>query len=194
MSIIFWNIKSIYPKMDAIRMIANELKPDIMCFSETWLNQYIDNSDVHINGYILVRNDRKSINARGNPSRGGGVCIYVLAKYKFDVIYDQLNLSSNDVESITIKVNLKDTRPIYITNVYRPPSGDLKKCLQHLGDLLEFMDQSNNYERFLGGDFNPLDPTDLPFNMRYFPRISRNSLEISPKLRSNIAIQSPSHP
>ena len=41
---------------------------------------------------------------------------------------------------------------------------------------------------------NPLDPTDLPFNMRYFPRISPNSLKISPKLRANILIQSPTHP
>ena len=42
--------------------------------------------------------------------------------------------------------------------------------------------------------FNPLDPTDLPFNMWYFPRISPNSLKISPKLRANILIQSPTHP
>ena len=28
---------------------------------------------------------------------------------------------------------------------------------------------------------NPLDPTNLPFNLRYFPRIFPNSLKISPK-------------
>ena len=37
---------------------------------------------------------------------------------------------------------------------------------------------------------NPLDPTDLPSNMRYFPRISPNSLKISPKFRANSLIQS----
>ena len=154
MSIIFWNIQSIYPKIDAIRLIVEELKPDIMCFSETWLNHNIDNSDVHIEGYTMSRNDRKSLNVRGNLCRGGGVCIYVLAKYKFDVIDSQLNVSSSDVETITIKLNLKDTRPIYITNVYRPPSGDLKKCISYLNDLLEFIDQTNNCERYFGGDFN----------------------------------------
>ena len=38
--------------------------------------------------------------------------------------------------------------------------------------------------------FNPLDPTDLPSNMWYFPRISPKSLEISPKFRANSQIQS----
>ena len=40
---------------------------------------------------------------------------------------------------------------------------------------------------------NPLDPTDLPSNMRYFPRISPNSLKISPEFRANIQIQRPTY-
>ena len=42
-----------------------------------------------------------------------------------------------------------------------------------------------------GPCFNPLDPTDLTSNMRYFPRISPNSLKFSPEFRANIKIQSP---
>ena len=38
--------------------------------------------------------------------------------------------------------------------------------------------------------YYPIDPGDLPSNMRYFPRISPNSLKISPKLRATIHIQS----
>ena len=33
---------------------------------------------------------------------------------------------------------------------------------------------------------NPLDPTDLPSSMQYFPRISPNSLKISPRFRADI--------
>ena len=40
---------------------------------------------------------------------------------------------------------------------------------------------------------NPLDPMDHPSSMRYFPRISQNSLKISPKFRANIQIQSPAY-
>ena len=42
--------------------------------------------------------------------------------------------------------------------------------------------------------FNPIDPGDLPSNMRYFPRISQNSLKISPKFRATIHIQSLTSP
>ena len=38
---------------------------------------------------------------------------------------------------------------------------------------------------------NPIDPMDLPSNIRYFPRISPNSLKISPEFRANNPIQSP---
>ena len=39
--------------------------------------------------------------------------------------------------------------------------------------------------------FNPLDPMDHPSSMQYFPRISPNSLKISPKFRADNQIQSP---
>ena len=45
----------------------------------------------------------------------------------------------------------------------------------------------------LGPMINPLDPTDLPSNMRYFPRISPKSLKISPEFWSNIQIQRPTY-
>ena len=38
--------------------------------------------------------------------------------------------------------------------------------------------------------FNPLDPTEIPSSMRYFPRIFQNSLKISPQFRASIYIQS----
>ena len=37
---------------------------------------------------------------------------------------------------------------------------------------------------------NPIDPRDLPSKLRYFPRISPNSLKISPKFRATNHIQS----
>ena len=43
------------------------------------------------------------------------------------------------------------------------------------------------------GLLTSLDPTDLPSSMRYFPRISPNSLKISPKFRAYIQIQRPTY-
>ena len=38
--------------------------------------------------------------------------------------------------------------------------------------------------------FNPIDPKGLPSNMRYFPRISQNSLKIPQEFRAGIQTQS----
>ena len=40
---------------------------------------------------------------------------------------------------------------------------------------------------------NPLDPRDLPYTMRYFLRISPNSLKISTTFRANIQTQIPTY-
>ena len=118
--------------------MCEELKPDILCFSETWLNHYIDDSDIHLNGYTLVRNDRKSINSTGSITRGGGVCIYVHMKYKFEVLDARWNISSKDLETLTIKLIIKGTRPIFVASVYRPPSGIVKVRLRWFGtDLVK---------------------------------------------------------
>ena len=80
--------------------------------------------------------------------------MYVQTKYKFEVIDERLNISTKDSETITIKLIIKDTRPIYVTNVYRPSSGMLDNFITHLYDLLQYMDMSNKCERIVGGDFN----------------------------------------
>ena len=41
-----------------------------------------------------------------------------------------------------------------------------------------------------GISFTPIDPMDLSSEMRYFPRVSPNSLKISPIFKVNIKIQS----
>ena len=50
-----------------------------------------------------------------------------------------------------------------------------------MGDLRRDLDKYHRSLR-LKSHFNPIDPGDLSSNIRYFPRISPNSLKISPKL------------
>ena len=38
---LFWNVRSIYNKLDSIRHEVNNLQPDILNMSETWLNENI---------------------------------------------------------------------------------------------------------------------------------------------------------
>ena len=46
---------------------------------KTWLNDTISDSEVSIDGYDIIRNDRVS-------SRGGGVCLYVNKYLDFNLV------------------------------------------------------------------------------------------------------------
>ena len=59
-----------YLKFDEIVQYAiHDMKADILCLSETWLDGSISDSDVLIPNYTIFRNDRSR--------HGGGVAIYV---------------------------------------------------------------------------------------------------------------------
>ena len=75
-------------------------------------------------------------------------------KYKFEVLDARWTISSKDLETLTIKLIIKDTRPIFVTSVYRPPNGIVKNCLSHLYELYECTTLPNKNERIIGGDFN----------------------------------------
>ena len=49
---------SLSPKIDEIRLYVQDHVPDIMCFTETWLKDTVENSVIHIRNYTLVRKDR----------------------------------------------------------------------------------------------------------------------------------------
>ena len=34
---VYWNLQSLLNKTDSVRLVVNELSPDILCASETWL-------------------------------------------------------------------------------------------------------------------------------------------------------------
>jgi exonuclease III len=53
---------------------------DIICFSETWLNESHPSSIFQIPGYEFIRKDR------GMASRGGGLAIFVKSSIKFEKI------------------------------------------------------------------------------------------------------------
>ena len=63
----YLNINSLLSKIDKLRDIANYIKPAILCITESKLDSSITNAEVNINGYSIIRNDRKR-------NGGGGAC------------------------------------------------------------------------------------------------------------------------
>lgn len=73
------NVSSIKPKIDELRRIFLDTNAHVVSFSETWLKSYVSDKSVEMNGYKLVRCDRR-------VKRSGGVAIYMKDNVKFRVL------------------------------------------------------------------------------------------------------------
>ena len=125
--IVFWNVRSLYNKIDTIRLEVDSIRPDIVNINETWLHNNIDDGFVSIKDYTLIRSDRFTMEA-GTVKKGGGLCTYVKSGLVCEDIKDMI-ISNKDIELHLVKYALPYTRPILIFNVYRPPSGDIDVLL-----------------------------------------------------------------
>ena len=53
------NVQSLKAKIDELRLIAKINELDLICFTETWLTEEIEDCIMSIPGYAFNRNDRK---------------------------------------------------------------------------------------------------------------------------------------
>ena len=136
------NVRSLYPKIDEIRVVVISLHLDVMCISETWLNESISDGEIAIDGYSIVRKDREN-------QRGGGVCLY----YKNTLCAINRNdiIVSFNIEALLLEIKCNKTN-VLITCVYRPPSSGAE-FYETLYSLLESLFMENK-ELIMLGDFN----------------------------------------
>ena len=73
LKILYYNARSLLPKFDELLISADIHCPDVICITESWLCHDIQDSEIQIPGYQLVRLDRNR--------HGGGVLMYVLYKF-----------------------------------------------------------------------------------------------------------------
>ena len=73
-------------------------------------------------GYTIFRKDR--------DTHGGGV----LSAFSNDLIVSRDDHLSGDYEGVWSKVEIADSKPLYIGSIYRPPNSHV--------ELLEALDQS----------------------------------------------------
>lgn len=69
LSIYYSNCRSILPKMDELRVVADSTRPDFIALTETWLGPDIFSSEVAIPSYQLIRRERSR--------HGGGISLFV---------------------------------------------------------------------------------------------------------------------
>lgn len=117
-------------------------KIDLICVTETWLHEGISESTVAVEGYHMLRIDRKHC-------RGGGICLY----HKSDILCKIIDASNDSFENRTeyMLVEIRMNYQRFLLGVfYCPPGIDCSNVLeQKLADL------SLSYSNVvLIGDFN----------------------------------------
>ena len=68
LKIVHLNVHYLYPKLDEIKIILANQNIDILCLSETFLNNTFSNNELLIDNYKMFRKDRSTM--------GGGLVIY----------------------------------------------------------------------------------------------------------------------
>jgi hypothetical protein len=133
-------------KLDEIQSrLCNELKFDIICLTETWLKENVEDEVVKINGYSIERKDR--------PSRGGGVAIYFKDTLP---IRRRQDLEHSSVEILWVELMQKPCST-FIGVCYRPPNQTTEnrdQFIEILADSITKFTTINHNGIFIVGDFN----------------------------------------
>jgi len=146
LSIIYLNARSIINKIDELRILAREHKPDIIGVVETWLNENIYDREVEIDDYCIIRKDR----INDNKLVGGGIVIYVQKDISCLNVTEEY---CSNIDHLWIKLIGKNCRQINLGIFYRPPDSNDEQ----MKFLLRNMSRFKTSNTILMGDFNYRD-------------------------------------
>ena len=147
-----WNLNGLaahdFIKVPFIEAFISTHNFDILCLSETFLDSAIDlnDEDINIDGYSILRADRPSSNKRG------GVCIYFK---EFLPLIRRDDLSTMQ-EAIVTEISVEN-EACFFTCFYRSPSQSHDEFENFCSELNLLLTNINNNETacsVLIGDFN----------------------------------------
>ena len=128
-------------------MIINTAKPDILIFTETWLNSNISSSEILPPGlqYELFRRDR---------SDGyGGVAVAVSRSFDAKHLHTAEDCEALFVE-LDVTTNKRQKESLIVGAVYRPPSSRDDYMESLCSNIKNVAQQHKKSVLWIGGDFN----------------------------------------
>lgn len=146
--ILFLNIRSIVANVNELRYCLENTDIAACGICETWLNKKLHDNLITINGFNLIRLDRRT------GKRGGGVLFYINNNLDYELL-DQKELSSTysdkNIEMLSIIIKPRNQRNMILTAVYIPPSSNKKDAMHELSQRLTNLNPKNKYYQVVGG-------------------------------------------
>ena len=140
---LYFNARSIMNKIDELELYLTQEKPDLLGITETWTYEDVQDSEICVEGYTLLRKDR----AIGDKIRGGGVALYI--KNEFSVTAREDLTAANFPESIWCNIEIGGEKTL-VGVCYRPPSSN-KMCDDAMYELIT---RASREHVLIMGDFN----------------------------------------
>lgn len=150
------NIRSIRSKIDEVSMMLCNSRYDVLTISESWLHSLLESSVFNIEGYNLLRQDRKFKDGDiAATKRGGGLLAYVAEGVTFNANqYMMLNRSEDSLEMQIFNVKKGNDKESIIVNLYRPPSGNFNAFMNHIQQVLDTSNTERYHNIYIIGDVN----------------------------------------
>ena len=133
------DINSILPKIDQLRSLLINSNISVLGITKTKLDNTVNNEEVDIDGYNLIRSDRNR--------KGGGIAYYIKSSISFSY---HRSLSEN-FGNILIGILLPKSKLITLGIIYRPP--DQSSFIDDFSIAVKELASQGNETYFLG-DFN----------------------------------------
>jgi len=137
------NARSLVYKMSELELYVYEEKPDIIGITESWTFEDLQNSELNIDGYVLLRKDR----IVGDKIKSGGVMLYIRSTLNATVREDFDSQIFPECICVMLKLRMKNT---LIGICFRCPESE------KLSDeaLFELISKAIVEKIMLMGDFN----------------------------------------
>ena len=150
------NGRSILHKMEELGQIIEDLKPDIICITETWLDESVPHLSDIPEGYSIIRKDRtEAFKTKYRKQSGGGVAII----HKSNLKINRKTKLTDPVEDILwVQINAKKSLTLGV--IYNPEYSDMLKD-EETESLLE-----KNIRQVAESSKNILVVGDFNVNMR----------------------------
>lgn len=146
-SVCYQNVRGLRTKCRDFLLSVAISDYDIICVSESGLNENFNDGELVDSSYSVFRKDRSSTTSSKN--RGGGVLI--ACKNTFNAV--ETSSTNNNVEQVFIHFTYN--RCQYIVGcTYIPPNSPLESYTNHMSDVSHIMSKYTNCKTCIFGDYN----------------------------------------
>lgn len=152
------NFRSILNKEEQLQFICSKYDPDIICITETWMDESVPAQAYIPPGYKVIRKDRsEQFKQKYGRNKGGGIAVY----YKSQLKVEKKTYLTDEVEEI-LWVQVKTKESFMLGTIYRAEYTDILNEIDGESKLEENVRKAHEISNrvIITGDFN-IDASDM---------------------------------